>query len=147
MKVILLEDVKSLGKKDELVNAKTGYARNFLFPNKLAIEATPANKKKWEEEQKRKKEEFLANKAEAENVIKELEALNLVIKKKSGADGRLFGSVTSSDLADQLSKEGYEIDKKKIELSDTIKTAGSYVAKVRVFPELAAELKFEVKPE
>lgn len=145
MKVILLEDVKKLGKKDELVNAKTGYARNFLIPNGLAIEATPANKKKWMEEQARLKEEFKQNKAEAEALKAKLEELDLVVEKKSGEEGRLFGSVTAQDIADSLKEKGFEIDKKKIELSENIKTAGRYTVKVRVFPEMTADLKVEVK--
>lgn len=145
MKVILLEDVKKLGKKDELVNAKTGYARNFLIPNGLAIEATPKNKKKWMEEQARLKEEFKQNKAEAEDLKSKLEELNLVVEKKSGEDGKLFGSVTAQDIADKLKEKDFEIDKKKIELSENIKIAGRYTVKVRVFPEMTADLKVEVK--
>lgn len=145
MKVILLEDVKKLGKKDELVNAKTGYARNFLIPNGLAIEATPANKKKWMEEQARLKEEFKQNKAKAEDLKAKLEELELVVAKKSGEDGKLFGSVTSQDIADELKEKGFEIDKKKVELSENIKTSGRYTVKVRVFPEMTADLKVEVK--
>lgn len=147
MKVILKADVKGLGKEGELVNAKTGYARNFLFPNKLAVEATKENKKAWEEELRIRKEEFEANKAEAEKLKEKLELLSVVVKKKSGNDGRLFGSVTSGDIAKALEEKGIEIDKKKVELSDNLKIAGNYVVKVRVFPEMLADLKVEVKPE
>lgn len=147
MKVILKEDVKGLGKEGELVNAKTGYARNFLFPNGLAIEATPQNKKIWEAEKKRKKEEFEKNKQEAEDLKSKLEKLTVVVEKKVGADGRLFGSVTSGDIADSLSKEGFEIDKKKVELSDNLKTKGTHTVNIRVFPEMVAQLKVEVKEQ
>lgn len=147
MKVILKADVKGLGKEGELVNAKTGYARNYLFPNALAVEATKENKKAWEAELKRRKEEFEASKAEAEDLKKKLEATSVVVKKKSGADGRLFGSVTSGDIADALEKLGLDVDKKKIELSDNLKESGNYTVGVRVFPEMVANLKVEVKPE
>lgn len=147
MKVILKEDVKGLGKEGELVNAKTGYARNFLLPKGQAIEATKENIKKWKEENKQKKEEFEANKKEAEELKEKLESLNVIVNKKSGEDGRLFGSVTSQDIADSLSKENIDIDKKKIELDDNLKNAGRYTVKVRVFPEMLANLSVEVKPE
>lgn len=147
MKVILKTDVKGLGKEGELVNAKTGYARNFLFPNGYAIEATPTNKKLWEEEKKRQREEFEQNKKEAEELKSKLETTLIVVEKKAGADGRLFGSVTSGDIADALGKRGFEIDKKKVELSDNLKNQGVYTVNVRVFPEMIAKLKVEVKPQ
>lgn len=148
MKVILLEDVKGLGKKGEMVNSKTGYFRNFLAPKNLAVEATPANKKAWEEEQKRKAEIFAENKSLAEELKNKLEAIQVVIKTKGGEDGRLFGSVTAQDIADALNKQhGFEIDKKKIELSENIKTPGSRKVGVRVFPEMVAQLEVSVEKE
>ncbi|MGY3775976.1 50S ribosomal protein L9 [Helcococcus sueciensis] len=147
MKVILKTDVKGLGKEGDLVNAKTGYARNFLLPNGHAIEATPANKKQWEAEKKRQKEEFEQNKKEAEELKNKLEESSVVVEKKAGADGKLFGSVTSGDIADALSEKGFDIDKKKVELSDNLKTQGVYTVNIRVFPEMVAKLKVEVKPQ
>lgn len=147
MKVILKTDVRGLGKEGELVNAKTGYARNFLFPNGYAIEATPANKKIWEAEKKRQKEEYEQNKQEAEELKAKLEKISIIVEKKAGADGRLFGSVTSGDIADALVKEGFDVDKKKVELSDNLKTQGVYTVNIRVFPEMVAQLKVEVKPQ
>lgn len=145
MKVILLEDVKGLGKAGELVNSKTGYFRNFLAPKNLAIEATPANKKKWEEDQQRQKEEFEASKASALELKDKLEKMTLELKVKSSPEGRIFGSVTNADIAKELKKQGHEIDKKKIEMNDNIKALGSQTVKVRVFPEILADLKVEVK--
>lgn len=148
MKVILLEDVKALGKKGDLVNTKTGYFRNFLAPKNLAIEATPANKKAWEEEQKRKAEIFAENKGLAEELKNKLESIQVVIKTKGGADGRLFGSVTAGDIAEALNAQhGFEIDKKKIELDENIKQAGSKTVGVRVFPEMLANLEVVVEKE
>lgn len=145
MKVILLEDVKGLGKKGELVNSKTGYFRNFLAPKNLAIEATPANKKKWEEDQQRKKEEFEANKASALELKDKLEKMTLELKVKSSPEGKIFGSVTNADIAKELNKKGHDIDKKKIEMDENIKSLGRKTVKVRVFPEITADLKVEVK--
>ena len=145
MKVILLEDVKGLGKKDDLVNAKTGYSRNFLFPKGLAIEATKENIEKWKKDQETKKEAFEADKKEALELKDKIEKLNLVIEAKGGADGRIFGSVTAGDIAEKLSKElGTAIDKKKVELKENLKNIGSYHVGVRVFPEILATLKFDV---
>lgn len=148
MKIILLEDVKGLGKKGELVNSKTGYFRNFLSPKKLAIEATPENKKVWKEEQIKKAEIFEENKSLALELKEKLEASKLTIKAKGGADGRLFGSITAGDIRDQINKDlGLEIDKKKIELKDNIKTDGVHKVSVRVFPEILAELEVNVEKE
>ncbi len=145
MKVILLEDVKGLGKKGELVNSKTGYFRNFLSPKNLAIEATAENKKKWEEEQAKMLADFKANQAAALELKEELEKLELKLSAKAGADGRLFGSVTAGDIAAELNKShGYDIDKKKIEMGDPIKALGRYSLNIRVFPEIAAKLSLTV---
>ncbi len=145
MKVILLKDVKGLGKEGDLVNAKDGYARNFLFPKNLAIEATPGNKKKWEEKRKleeaRKKKEF----QEAMKLKERIEKLNVELKGKAGEGGRLFGSITSSDISDALMEQHkIEIDRRKIELKDNIKSLGTTEVEVKVYPEVSARLKVKV---
>lgn len=145
MKVILLKDVKDLGMAGELVNSKTGYARNFLFPKGLAIEATPANLKQWEAEQKEIEDKKEKEKEEALELKAKIEKITVELKGKGGEGGRLFGSITSKDIADKLKKQyKLNIDKKKIELKDNIKTAGITNVDVRVYPEITANLKVNV---
>lgn len=148
MKVILLEDVKGLGKKDELVNAKTGYARNFLFPKGAAIEATPGNLKNWKEEMKNKEAKEKQEKEEAMALKEKIEKVTVELKSKGGEGGRLFGSLTSKDIGEGLKKQHkIEVDKRKIELKDNIKTGGTTVVEVRVYPEITASLKVNVTVE
>lgn len=148
MKIILLKDVKGLGKKGDLVNSKTGYARNFLFPKELAIEATSANLKKWEVETKDKEDRVQKEKEEALKLKDKIEELTIDIKGKGGEGGRLFGSITSKDIADSLKNQyKIDIDKKKIELKENIKTAGITSVDVRVYPEITANLKVNVTIE
>lgn len=148
MKVILLKDVKGLGKEGELVNAKTGYARNFLLPKGEAIEATPANVKKWKEEQKEKAEKKEEEYQEAVELKKKIENINITIQSKAGEGGRLFGSITSSDIANKLKKDHkINIDKRKIELKENIKSLGTTQVDVRVYPELTALLRVNVKEQ
>ncbi len=148
MKVILLEDVKSIGKAGELVNAKSGYARNFLFPRGLAIEATPVNLKTWKEEQKKNKAQMEKEKEEAMELKEEIEKKGIVFKQKSGEAGRLFGSITTKDIAGELEKQrNIKIDRRKIELDDNIKELGLVNVTVRVYPQVTANLKVDVKAE
>lgn len=148
MKIILLNDVKTLGKKGDMVEAKSGYARNFLFPKGDAIEATPANIKKWKEEQagiaEQKEDEY----KEALALKEKIESIKINIKGKAGEGGRLFGSITSSDIADRLKKEHkIVIDKRKIELKENIKALGTTNVDIRVYPELTANLTVNVKEQ
>ena len=145
MKIILLKDVKDIGKEGDLVNSKDGYARNFLLPRNLAIEATPANLKKWEAKKNVAETKKIEEQKEA-NIIKEnLEKLTVEIKAKGGTGGRLFGSITSLDISSALKKQhNIEIDKRKIELKENIKAAGSKEVDIRVYPEIIAKLKVNV---
>lgn len=145
MKIILLKDVKDIGKEGDLVNSKDGFARNFLFPRNLAIEATPANLKKWEAKKNIAETKKIEEQKEA-NIIKEkLEKLTVEIKAKGGTGGRLFGSITSLDISNALKKQhNIEIDKRKIELKDNIKAAGSKEVDIKVYPEIIAKLKVNV---
>ena len=146
MKVILLKDVKGLGVAGDLVNAKTGYARNFLLPKGDAIEATPGNLDRWKKDQANlaKKEE--TEHKEALELKEEIEKVTVVLEGKAGEGGRLFGSITSKDIGDALKKQHkIVVDRRKIELKDNIKTLGITEVNVRVYAEITAKLKVEVK--
>ena len=145
MKVLLLADVKGQGKKDQIVEVSDGYARNFLFPKKLAVVADnkviSENKSKEEAKQFRLKEE----KAAAVALAEKLGTLTVKISAPSGADGRLYGSVTTKDIADELAKQHkITVDKRKLSLSENIKTYGTYNVDVKVYPEVTATLKVTV---
>ena len=145
MKVILLEDVKSVGKRGELVNASDGYAKNFLFPKKLAVEATKSNLNDFELKQKaeakRKKEEL----EQAQNMAKELENKTVTVKVKTGENGKLFGSVTNKEVAEEIVKQtGMEIDKKKVSIGDPIKMVGERTAVIKLHPKVSAEITIKI---
>ncbi|MCX7903611.1 MAG: 50S ribosomal protein L9 [Caloramator sp.] len=148
MKVILTSDVKGVGKKGDVINVSDGYARNFLFPRKLAIEANESNLKvleaqKAKEEQKRQEEL-----QRARELAKKLSEITVEVSVKAGENGKLFGSITSKDISDALKKQhGIEIDKKKIELDEAIKVAGVYNIEVKVYPEVSAKLKVNIKAQ
>ena len=145
MKVLLLADVKGQGKKDQIVEVSDGYARNFLFPKKLAVVADAKvmseSKSKEEAKQFRLREEKAAAKALAEK----LATLTVKITASSGGDGRLYGSITSKDIAEKLKEQHkIEIDKRKLVLQDNIKAYGTYEVEVKVYPEISAKLKVTV---
>ena len=145
MKVVLLADVKGQGKKGDLVNVSDGYARNFLFPKKLAMEAnaTILNeiKNKAEAESYKKAEDKKA----ALQLSEKLKEIVLKYKSTGGADGKLYGAVTAKDIADKLSADyGITVDKRKIVIAETIKTVGQYVLDVKLYPEVVAKLHVEV---
>lgn len=145
MKVILLKDVKKLGKVGDIIDASDGYARNYLFPRNLAKEASDGNLKelgkKKAAEEKKKNEEKQAAKEQAEKI----NDAGVKIVTKGGDGGRLFGSITSKDIAEALKDQHkIDIDKKKIQLSQPIKQTGSFVIDIKIYPEVVAQLKVEV---
>lgn len=148
MKVILLKDVKGLGKEGELVNAKDGYARNFLIPRKLAVEATDANLKKWEEDMARKRQKQQEEYERALKLKEKIEGVSIEIKSKAGEGGKLFGSITSKDIAEALKKQHkIDINKKKIDMKNNIKALGTTTVEIKVYPEITATLKVNVVEE
>ncbi|MCR5746613.1 MAG: 50S ribosomal protein L9 [Lachnospiraceae bacterium] len=148
MKVILLENVKSLGKKDDIVEVKEGYARNFLFTKNLAV---PADNKNLNDVKDRKAHEakVAADKlAEAKAMAEKIEKSGITCKIKSGKDGRVFGSVSSKEIAAELKKQrGIDIDKKKLVVTDNLKNLGTYKINVKLHPEVTAVLSVDVMPE
>ena len=148
MKVILIKDDKNLGKKGSIVNAKTGYARNFLIPRGVAIEATPENMETWEKNKKEEEKLEKENRAKANEIKKKLSEITLTIKAKAGEGGRLFGAITSADIAKKLKQDHkIDVDKKKIELDENIKEAGMKNIDIKLYPDVVASLKVNVRPE
>ena len=147
MEVILREDVKGLGKAGALVRVKPGYGRNFLLPRGLAFEATEGNKKRIEQEQRARLTKHSAEKAEAAELAAKLGDAHLTLKAKAGEGDKLFGSITTGDLADALAKAGFTIDKRKIELEHPLKQLGVHAVAVRLHAEVRAEFKVTVESE
>ena len=142
MKVILLENIKGVGKKDEIINANDGYARNFLFPKKLAVEASKGNLANLKSKQDSNKFKRDTEKAEAEEIAKKLDKISLKIKVKAGENGKIFGGVTAKEISEHLkSAHSLDIDKKKIALKETIKTIGTTTVDVKLFEGVVAKLK------
>ena len=145
MKVILLKEVKGMGKEGDLVNSKDGYARNYLIPRNMAIEATSENLRKWEEAKKQEAAKKKQELEEAKSLKERLEKLTVEVKAKGGSGGRLFGSITSQDIAAALKEQhGVDIDKRKIEMKDNIKNAGATEVDLKLYPEVSAKLKVNV---
>lgn len=148
MKIILLEDVKSVGKKGELVELKEGYAKNFILPKKLGVEATSTNmnnlKLQKQNEEKIAKEQLEA----AQALAKEVEEMLVKLSIKSGEGGKTFGSVSSKEIAKGVADQyGKEIDKKKIQMSDAIKTVGTHEVTVKLHPKVTAKLRVQVQAQ
>ena len=145
MKVILTQDVKGKGKKGQMIEVSDGYARNFMLPKKLAIEATPDAINTMKMNDKATQERIAREKAEALETSKKLRAMTLVVKAKGGGAGRLFGSVTNAEIADALAKQGVKLDKRKIVLNETIKSVGTYTATCKLGYEITAPLTVKIE--
>jgi large subunit ribosomal protein L9 len=146
MEVILREDVKSLGKAGALVRVKPGYARNYLLPRGLAYEATEGNKKRIAAESKARDARATQDRTEAQAAADSLAAVAVTIAAKAGEADRLFGSITSQDIADALAAAGHPVDKRKIELEHPIKQLGEHLVPVRLHQEVHASVRVTVVP-
>ena len=145
MKVILLQDVKGKGKKGQMIEVSDGYARNFMLPKKMAIEATTDAINTMRMNDKATQERIAREKAAAMDISKKLRELTLVVKAKGGGAGRLFGSVTNAEIADALAKQGVKLDKRKIVLNETIKNVGTYTATCKLGYEITAPLTVKIE--
>ena len=146
MKVILLQDVKGKGKKGQMLEVSDGYARNFMLPKKMAIEATPDAINTMRMNDKATQERIAKEKAEALAVSKQLRELTVTVVAKGGGNGRLFGSVTNAEIADALEKKtGIKLDKRKIVISDAIKNVGTYTVTCKLGYEISAPLTVKIQ--
>ena len=147
MQIILREDVEKLGNRGDVVTVKPGYARNFLLPNKLAVEATPGNMKALERIRaalaKKTATELDAAKKQAELLL----GVTLNFKRKTGENDQMFGSVTAGDISDGLKAQSFEIDKRQVQLAEPIKTLGEFPVTIKVFRDVTAEIKVHVEKE
>ena len=145
MKVILLQDVKGKGKKGQMIEVSDGYARNFMLPKKMAIEATADAINTMKMNDKATQERIAREKAEALAISKKLREMTLTVTAKGGGAGRLFGSVTNQEIADALTKQGIKLDKRKIVISDPIKNVGTYTVNCKLGYEISAPLTVKIE--
>lgn len=144
MKVILQEDVKNLGRIGDVVNVADGYARNYLIPKRLAVEANTKNIKSLEHEKRKMEEKSKKIRNEAQRFSEKLSTMTLTLHAKAGEEERLFGSITTMDIAEALKREGVEVERKKILLDEPIKRLGSYTVGIKVHPEVITHLNIKV---
>ncbi|MBP3708220.1 MAG: 50S ribosomal protein L9 [Clostridia bacterium] len=145
MKVILLDNIKGVGKKDEVINASDGYARNFLFPKKLAVEANNENMNKLKAKKQSEQYKKDVDKENAQKIAKQLDDITLTIAVKAGENGKIFGGVTSKEISEELNKQyKIEVDKKKIVLNENIKNIGSFDINIKLYEGVTGKLKIKV---
>lgn len=147
MQIILLEDIHNLGYKDDIVTVKDGYGRNFLIPQKKAVIASESAKKVLAENLRQRVHKLEKIKADAQTLAQKLQGVSLTIGAKTSSTGTIFGSVNNIQIADELAKKGFEIDRKQIVIKDTIKEVGAYKAIVKLHKEISVEIPFEVVAE
>lgn len=148
MKVILLEDVKSLGKKGEIVNVNDGYARNFILPKKLGLEANSKNLNDWKLKKENEKKVAKENLEAAKALAEQIKAGQVELRIKVGEGGKAFGSVSSKEIAAAVKEQmGLDIDKKKIQLKEVLKSLGTHNVPIKLYPEVTAELKVLIGEE
>lgn len=147
MEVILREDVSNLGHRGDVVKVADGYGRNFLLPKNLAMEATPANKAVIEQMKASAVRRSAKEKAEAEQLVTQLNNVALTFERKVGEGDHLFGSVTSSDIAQELARKGFEIDRRKVQLDEPLKSTGEFHVPVKLHREVTAHISVTVKGE
>ena len=147
MEVILKEDVNKLGNRGDVVKVAEGYGRNFLLPQKLAMEATAANKAVIEQMKQAAVRHSAREKSEAEALVTQLNAVELVFARKVGENEHLFGSVTSAEIAHQLEQKGFTIDRRKLQLEEPLRQLGEYHVPVKLHREVTAHVKVTVKAE
>jgi len=147
MQIILQEDVEKLGTRGQVVEVAEGYARNFLLPRKLALEASAGNMKRLERMRATFAKKEATEKGDAEKLAELLAAVSLEFARKAGESDQLFGSVTSADVSESLAAQGFTIDKRKIVLVDPIKTVGEYQIPIKLYREIVASVKLTVKKD
>lgn len=148
MKVILKADIKGVGKKDEVIDASDGYARNFLFPKNLAVEANKENMEKLKARQNSAKFQKDQEREEALKIADKLSKIMVKIKVKAGENGKIFGGVSAKEIAQELEKEyKIKVDKKKIDLNETIKTLGMQTIEIKLFEGVIGKVKIDVRSE
>lgn len=147
MEVILKEDVVNLGSKGDVVKVADGYGRNYLLPRKLAMQATETNKAVIEQMRAAAARRSATEKAQAEQLVTRIEPVELRFTRKSGAEGHLFGSVTSADIAAELAAQGFEIDRRKILLHEPLKSVGEFKVSIKLHREVTAQVKVKVEAE
>ena len=146
MKVILLDNIKGVGKKDQIINASDGYARNFLFPKKLAVEANNENLAKLKSQNESKAFKKETEKNEASQIAEKINKITLKITVKAGENGKIFGGVTAKEIAESLKNEyKIEIDKKKVALPETIKNIGTYTVDIKLYEGIVAKLQVKIE--
>ena len=145
MKVILKADIKGVGKKDQVINASDGYARNFLFPKNLAVEANSANMSKLKAKQDSNAFKKSQEKEEAQKIADKLSKILMKVQVKAGENGKIFGGVSSKEIAENLEKQyNIKVDKKKIDLKETIKTLGMFTIEIKLYEGVVGKLKIDV---
>ncbi len=147
MEVILKEDVAKLGSRGDVIKVAEGYGRNFLLPRKLAIEASAGNKKVIEQMRAASVRRSAKEKSQAEELSKQFDGLAVSFERKSGENDQLFGSVTSGDIAEALDKKGFNIDRRKVQLHEPLKTVGEFTIPVKLHKEVTAHLKVVIEKE